>query len=379
MPTSGPLTDLKVLEFSALGPAPFACTLLSDMGADVVRIERAGAPDPIPTRYDARGRSSLHLDLKDADAIALCRRLAAEADILIEGNRPGVMERLGLGPERLRKANPKLVYGRMTGWGQDGPLAARAGHDINYLALSGALHAIGTPEKPIAPLNLCADYGGGAMFLVAGVLAATICARRTGRGQVVDAAMVDGAAMMMAMFYGSHSRGAWQDARGANLVDGFAPFYDTYECADGQWLCVGALEPQFFARLVDKIGADPAFVARQNDQAAWPEMRAAFTAIFRRKSRDAWCSCLEQHDVCVAPVLSLCEAPFHAHNVARDVFETEAGTVQPRPAPRFSQTPSRVQWPPRPIDQDSAAILERWQVPPAETDRLIAAGTIASR
>lgn len=357
----GPLVDMTVLEFASLGPGPFAGMMLADFGADVVRIDRVDAVDPPPTRADARGRHTLALDLKDSHAVAVCRRLAARADVVIEGHRPGVMERLGLGPEALLACNPALVYGRMTGWGQSGPLASTAGHDINYLAVSGALHAIGTPEKPIPPLNLGADYGGGAMVLLFGLLAAVHHARRTGEGQIVDAAMVDGTASLMSMFYGMHSHGGWSDVRGTNLLDGGAPFYDTYRCADDAWIAVGALEPKFFALLVEHIGADPNLVARQYDRSAWPGMRRAFEAIFRTRTQRAWCALLEHTDACFAPVLTLADAPQHPHLAARQVFAKNGAQVIPQPAPRLSRTPAIVPAPPRPIERDVDKVLHRWE------------------
>lgn len=357
----GPLADLKVLEFAAMGPAPFASMMLSDFGADVIRIERPEAIDPPPERVDARGRHSLAMDLKDPDAVSLCCRIAKRADVVIEGNRPGVMERLGLGPDDLHSTNPALVYARMTGWGQSGPLSASAGHDINYLALTGALHAIGTADKPVPPLNLGADYGGGAMFLLFGILAAVHHARRTGEGQVVDAAMVDGAASMMAMFYGMHSLGTWTDARGTNLFDGGAPYYDTYRCADGRWIAIGALEPQFFALLVDLIGADPRFVRRQTDRSCWPEMRETFAVIFASRTQREWCAALEGTDACFAPVLSLADAPRHPHLAARKVFAMHGTQAVPQPAPRLFRTPGRAPVAPRPIARNVEHVLARWQ------------------
>ncbi|MDY6945497.1 MAG: CaiB/BaiF CoA-transferase family protein [Pseudomonadota bacterium] len=359
----GPLADVKVLEFSGLGPAPFAAMMLSDLGADVLRIVRPGTEDPPPHRLDARGRRAIVLDLKSPAHVATCLQLAQSADVVIEGNRPGVMERLGLGPEPMLARNPRLVYGRMTGWGQHGPYAPTAGHDINYLALTGALHAIGTAEKPIPPLNLGADYGGGAMFLVSGILAALLHARGTGKGQVVDAAMTDGAAYLMTLFYGMFAAGRWQDQRSANLLDGAAPFYDTYRCADGKWVAIGSIEPQFYELLLEKTGARDELTEPQMKTSAWPQMKQRLQSIFAGKTRAEWCAILEHTDVCFAPVLSLAEAPQHPHNVARGTFVSSGGVTQPRPAPRFSQTPASIQWPPEAIEKDAESAIAAWRAP----------------
>ena len=359
--TRGPLAGVKVLEFSGLGPGPFAAMMLSDLGADVLRIVRPGTADPAPERLDARGRRAIALDLKQSEAVATCLELAQTAEVVLEGNRPGVMERLGLGPQQLLARNPRLIYGRMTGWGQDGPYAQTAGHDINYLALSGALHAIGTEEKPVAPLNLAADYGGGAMFLVSGILAALLHARATGEGQVVDAAMTDGAAYLMSLFYGMFAGGQWQDRRRSNLLDGAAPFYDTYRCADDQWIAIGAIEPQFYALLLEKTGAGKELSEPQMQRASWPQMQRRLREIFSTKTRAQWCAILEHTDACFAPVLSLSEAPQHPHNATRGTFVSSGGVVQPRPAPRFSATPSSIQWPPAPIERDASAAMAAWR------------------
>lgn len=368
---SGPLQGIKVLEFAGLGPGPFAGMMLSDMGADVLRIERKGAADPAPSRLDARGRRTIALDLKQPESVELCLKLCESAEVVFEGNRPGVMERLGLGPEVMLARNPRLVYGRMTGWGQAGLYALAAGHDINYLALSGALHAIGTEDKPVPPLNLAADYGGGAMFLIAGILAGVIHARATGEGQVVDAAMTDGAAYLMSLFYGMFAAGRWQDRRRANLIDGGAPFYDTYRCADGKWIAVGAIEPQFYALLLEKIEAGDRLPQPQMDQPSWPEMQQCLRDIFATKTRDQWCEILENTDACFAPVLSLAEAPQHPHNVARNTFVEVAGVIQPAPAPRFSATPSNIQAPPAPIGRNARKTLSDWGVDEAVIERFV--------
>lgn len=375
--TKGPLAGVRMVEFAGIGPGPFAGMMFSDMGAEVLRVARRGAGDAPPEQIDARGRRTITLDLKQADAVAFCLEICDRAEVVFEGNRPGVMERLGLGPETMLARNPRLVYGRMTGWGQSGPLAEAAGHDINYLALSGALHAIGPAEKPFPPLNLVADYGGGGMFLVCGILAALLHARANGQGQVVDAAMTDGAAYLMALIYGLLAAGQWSDSRGANLLDGAAPFYNTYQCSDGKWIAVGAIEPQFYALLLQKsgvIGIDP---TRQMDRRSWPETRAAFAALFASRSRGEWCAIMENTDACFAPVLSLGEAPDHPHNRARGTFTESGGVVQPAPAPRFSATSSAIQHPPRPAGAGVAETLERWGLPEARFARFLVPGDVA--
>ena len=378
MPRSGPLTGVRALEFAGLGPAPFCGMLLSDLGADVVRIDRKGSATLLG-RFDAtaRGRRSVALNLKRPEAVAAALKLMEGADALIEGFRPGVMERLGLGPEAALGRNPKLVYGRMTGWGQTGPLAQAAGHDITYLALSGALHAIGPAERPVPPLNLAADYGGGALYLAFGVLAGILSARETGRGQVIDCAMTDGAASLMAIFYSLKAAGLWDERRReANLLDGGAPYYRTYACADGEHVAVGAIEPQFYALLLEKAGlSDPAFAA-QNDRQAWPELREKAAAVFATRTRDEWCALLEGSDACFAPVLSMAEAPTHPHNAARGTFVERYGTVQPAPAPRFSATPGEIQGPPPETGEHTREALLDWGFAPDELDRLAAAGAI---
>ena len=366
--TTGPLSGLRVIEMAGIGPCPFAAMMLADMGAEVVRIERKpdpAMPNPYPTlgtKYDvmARGRRPLALDLKDPQARALLLGLVAKADALVEGFRPGVMERLGLGPDVCHARNPKLVYGRVTGWGQHGPLAQAAGHDLNYVALSGMLHAMGDPDRPPAPpLNLVGDFGGGGMMLAFGVVCAMLEARTSGRGQVVDAAMTDGAALLGAMMYGLRAHGSWSAARGANLLDGGAPFYATYACADGRFIAVGAIEPQFYARLLALAGAsDPAF-GRQWDSGDWPALKGKFAALFATRPRDAWCALLEGTDACFAPVLDMDEAPRHPHNAARRTFVDVDGVTQPAPAPCFSRTPGRAA-PVSAPGQDGASILADW-------------------
>jgi len=340
----GPLDGMRVIELASIGPGPMCAMLLADLGADVVRIDRlepSGLGVPTAPRFDvnARNRRSVALDLKAEAGRAALMRLVERADVLIEGFRPGVAERLGLGPEDCAARNPRLVYGRMTGFGQDGPLAQAAGHDLNYIALSGALHSIGPRGgRPVPPLNLVGDYGGGALYLAFGVMAALFERQRSGRGQVVDAAMVDGAASLMSIFYGLQAAGTWGAPRGENLLDGGAPFYDTYETADGRHVAIAALEPKFFAELVRRLGLEQRFVNRQYDRKLWPEMRAAIAAVVKTKTRDAWCAELEGSDACFAPVLSIDEAPRHAHAQARGAFVSVDGVVQPAPAPRFGRS-----------------------------------------
>jgi alpha-methylacyl-CoA racemase len=341
----GPLAGLRVIELASIGPGPFCAMLLADQGAQVVRIDRVepgGLGVPMPPAYDVAGRSrrSVALDFKQPAGREAALRLIDRADVLIEGWRPGVAERLGLGPEDCLARNPTLVFGRMTGFGQTGPLAQAAGHDLNYIALTGALHAIGAGDgKPAVPLNLVGDYGGGALYLAFGLMAALFERQRSGRGQVVDAAMVDGASSLLGLFHGLAACGQWDPQhRAANLLDGGAPFYDTYEAADGRHVSLGPLEPKFFAELARRIGLDTRYVARQYDRRLWPEMREAIAALVRSKTRDEWTALLEGSDACFAPVLTLAEAPAHAHARAREAFVDVAGVRQPAPAPRFSRS-----------------------------------------
>jgi alpha-methylacyl-CoA racemase len=341
----GPLAGMRVVELASIGPGPMCAMLLADLGADVLRIDRtepSGLGVPMDTRFDVSGRSrrSVALDFKQDSGRDAALRLIARADVLIEGWRPGVAERLGLGPEVCLARNPRLVFGRMTGFGQSGPLAHAAGHDINYIALTGALHAIGgAGAKPVPPLNLVGDYGGGALYLAFGLLAALFERQSSGRGQVVDAAMVDGASSLMSIFHGLAAGGRWNTAeRGVNLLDGGAPFYDTYATADGRWVAFGALEPKFFAEMAQRIGLDQRFVKRQYDQKLWPEMRAAITAIIAARSRDDWCALLEGSDACFAPVLALDEVGQHRHAAERGGYIEVGGVTQPAPAPRFSRS-----------------------------------------
>jgi len=361
---AGPLSGVKVLEMAGIGPAPMAAMMLAELGATVLRIDRrTGAAGGIerPTRFNfvLRGRRSISLDLKEPRALALVLRLVSRSDVLVEGFRPGVMERLGLGPQLCHDRNPRLVYGRVTGWGQDGPLAQAAGHDINYVALSGVLHAIGRGEQPpTIPLNLVGDYAGGSLYLVVGVLAALIEARRTGQGQVIDAAIVDGASHLATSLFGLMSAGLWSTKRGTNIADSGAWFYDTYECSDGHWVSIGPLEPKFLAELLARLGADPANFGSQLDPAAWPSAREQLARIFRSRTRQAWCELLEGTDACFAPVLSMPEAVQHPHMVHRRAFMDLDGQTQPAPAPRFSRWPQRAPLPPQATDADVGLALE---------------------
>lgn len=370
---------MRVVELAGLGPGPFAAMLLADLGADVVRIDRPGTtglPVPMPPEVDLlrRGRPSVALDLKHPDGIATAQALIARADVLIEGFRPGVAERLGLGPDECLGSNPRLVYGRMTGWGQHGPLSQLAGHDITYLAITGALSAIGRAGgPPQVPLNLVGDFGGGALYLVAGVLAALLEARTSGAGQVVDAAIVDGTAHLSTMLTGLVSAGLWSDARGTNLFDTGAPFYDVYETADGGWMAVGPLEKAFYAELVDRLAIADRAPADHLDPRQWPQLRRLLAEAFRGRTRDDWTALFEGTDACVSPVLSYAEAPEHPHLAARGTYVEHHGVVQPAPAPRFSRTPSALSAPP-PLraGADTRAALEAWGI--ADVDKLLASG-----
>ena len=362
---TGPLSGLKVVELAGIGPGPYAAMLLADMGAEVVRIERPGRQgSSVPPEQDVlrRNRRSVVLDLRDRRGVQAALELVAQADVLMEGFRPGVTERLGLGPDDCWALNPRLVYGRMTGWGQEGPLAAAAGHDIGYIAVTGALHAVGRADgPPIPPVNLVGDFGGGSLFLVTGVLAACWEAARSGRGQVVDAAIVDGASSLTGLLHGMMATGLWRDRRGANMLDGGVPWYDTYATSDGQWMAVGALEPQFYDELVRLLGIDPA-VADRSDPAGWPALRSALADAFAARTRDEWAEVFEGSDACVAPVLSLREAADHPHLAKRETFVEVGGVVQPAPAPRFSRTASALPDAPPAIGADTLEVLTAWGV-----------------
>lgn len=380
---SGPLTGIRVIELAGIGPGPMCAMLLADLGADVIRIDRpvqAGLGVPRRAReFDVlnRGRRSLAVDLKSPDGVETVLRMVAEADALIEGFRPGVTERLGLGPEDCAARNPKLVYGRMTGWGQDGPLASAAGHDINYIALTGALAAIGnTDGPPVPPLNLVGDYGGGALYLAFGVCAALLEAKNSGQGQVVDAAMVDGAASLLSSVFGLYASGAWELDRGTNILDSGSYFYGTYQCSDGEWISIAPIEGKFHAELLQRLGIDPADIPDQHDRTRWPELKQRMAEIFAAKSRDAWCEELEGTDVCFAPVLTMEEAKEHEHIKARGTLIEVEGVTQPAPAPRFSRTPGKVHRPVPGPGEHSREVLADWGWDAADIDRLVDSGAI---
>ncbi len=376
----GPLQGVRVVEIAGIGPGPFAGMMLADAGADVLRVDRVShvhaAADPAHDVL-SRGRRSVAVDLKQPDGAEVVLALVAGADALIEGFRPGVAERLGIGPDACLARNPALVYGRMTGWGQDGPWAARAGHDLDYIALAGALHPVGPADAPPPPpLNYVGDFGGGGLLLAFGLVSAVLAARTSGRGQVVDAAMIDGAAAQTAMVHGMLAAGLWRDEREANLLDGAAPFYRTYRCADGRFLAVGALEPQFYAELLDRLGLDPDEWP-QHDQSRWPAQRARLAERFATRTRAEWMAVFDGSDACVAPVLSLGEAPDHPHHRARATFVRHDGAVQPGPAPRFSGTPSQLRTGPPAPGAHTDDVLALAGYDPAAVTRLRAAGVVA--
>ena len=354
---SGPLAGFRIIEFAGIGPGPFACMMLADMGAEVVTLDRPGAGKSQKSAA-ARGRKVVELDLKNKAAIAQTLDLLERADALVEGFRPGVMERLGLGPDVVLARNPRLVYGRMTGWGQDGPLAQAAGHDINYISVTGALAAIGPAERPVPPLNLVGDFGGGALYLVVGVLAALLEAKKSGKGQVVDAAMCDGAASLMSMFYDFAATGRWTGKRESNFLDGGAHFYGVYQCACGNFVSIGSIEPQFYKLLRQLAGLSEDVFDAQMERGAWPALRQKLADVFRTKTRDEWCAIMEGTDVCFAPVLTIAEAPEHPHMAARKTFVKRHGITQPAPAPRFSRTPSAIR---EPMQADIADLARAWQ------------------
>jgi alpha-methylacyl-CoA racemase len=373
----GPLAGIRVVELAGIGPGPFAAMLLADLGAEVLRVDRPASSRPAWPTVLARGRRSVVVDLKHPDGAGVVLDLVASAAALVEGFRPGVAERLGIGPDACLARNPRLVYGRVTGWGQEGPWRLAAGHDIDYVAVAGALHPIGQAGgPPVPPLNLVGDFGGGGMLLALGVVAALLEAGRSGRGQVVDAAMVDGAALLTAQFHELLAGGLWREERGANLLDGGAPFYGVYETADGRHLAVGALEPQFFAELLRRLGLDAGDLPDQLDRDGWPVLRERLAGLFRTRTRDQWCELLAGTDACVAPVLGLGEAPAHPHNRARGTFVEVGGVTQPAPAPRFSRTPPGPPSPPAPPGAHTDQALADWGVDPGELARLRAAGAI---
>lgn len=354
----GPLRGVKILELAGIGPGPFCGMLLADMGAEVTRVDRISGANRRPKDVLTRGRKSIALDLKSPEGRDVVLRLCEKSDVLFEGFRPGVTERLGLGPDECMAVNPKLVYGRMTGWGQDGPMAQAAGHDINYIALAGALHAIGAKDgKPVPPLNLVGDFGGGGMVLAFGIVCALLEARESGKGQVVDTAMVDGAAVLMSMFFTMRSMGIFTDQRGSNMLDGGAHFYDTYETSDGKYVSLGSIEPQFYALLVEKAGLDKDEFSEQMNQNRWPEYKEKMTVVFKSKTRDEWCEIMQGTDICFAPVLSLGEVAEHPHNKARGTFLEVDGVLQPAPAPRFSRTAPEITGGSRIPGEDSRLVL----------------------
>jgi len=368
----GPLSGIKIIEVAGIGPGPFAAMMLSDMGADVIRVDRAanamgGDPANPPSDILNRGRRSIAIDLKSPRGMGVLMDLVAQADGLIEGFRPGVAERLGFGPGACAERNPKLVFGRMTGWGQDGPYAPTAGHDINYIALAGVLAHLGREgEKPTPPINLVGDFGGGGMLLAFGMVCALLEAQRSGSGQVVDAAMVDGSATLMMMMWAFSAMGIWSEEKGTNMLDTGAPFYDTFECSDGEYVSIGSIEPQFYAQLLELTGLEKTFSDRgeplphQMDKVQWPTLKERLSEIFLTKSRDEWCDVMEGTDVCFAPVLTMSEATQHPHNVARGTFVDVAGIVQPGPSPRFSRTEATIQRPPSYAGQHTFEVLDQW-------------------
>ena len=373
----GPLNGLRIIELAGIGPGPFCGMMLSDMGAEVIRVDRLTGASSRPKDVLARNRRSIAVDLKNPEGVEVVLRLCQSAAGLFEGFRPGVTERLGLGPDVCMGRNPKLVYGRMTGWGQEGPMAQAAGHDINYIGLSGALHAIGRPgEKPVPPLNLVGDFGGGGMLLAFGMVCGLLEAERSGKGQVIDAAMVDGAAALMAMFFTFRATGGFTDKRGTNLLDGGAHFYDTYETSDAKHICIGSIEPQFYALLLEKAGLDREKFKPQMDAKQWPALKAELTRVFKTKTQAQWCQIMEGSDVCFAPVLSIFEAPDHPHNKARNSFVSIDGVVQPAPAPRFSRTKPEISHGARRPGEDSAAVLKDCGFSAQEIKSLQASGIV---
>jgi alpha-methylacyl-CoA racemase len=378
----GPLEGLRIIEIAGIGPGPFCAMLLADMGADVVRVDRldsGGNPLERPARSQVmhRNRRSIAADLKHPDAIAAIRKMCVSADALLEGFRPGVMERLGLGPEDCARANPRLVYGRMTGWGQDGPMASRAGHDINYVALSGVLGMLGrSGERPAPPLNVIGDMGGGGLLLAFGIVCALLEARRSGRGQVVDASMVEGSALLASTVYELRAAGWWGERRGSNLLDSGAPFYEVYETADGGFMAVGAIEPQFYAALLDGLGLDAAHLPAQMDRTAWPQLKERIAGIFSTRTRAEWSETFEGTDACVTPVLTLAEAALHPHNTERRTFLRPDGALQAAPAPRFSRSRPEMRLPPPEPGEHSEAVLGEFGFGPEEIAALRRAGAI---
>jgi alpha-methylacyl-CoA racemase len=381
----GVLSGYKIVEFAGIGPAPMCAMLLADMGAEVLRIDRAedaklGISMDVKYSLLNRGRRSIAIDLKLPEGRAAAMRLVEKADAILEGFRPGVMERLGLGPDECLKRNPRLVYGRMTGWGQDGPLAHAAGHDINYIALSGVLASIGRKnEAPVPPLNLVGDFGGGGLYLALGVVAGLLEAQKSGKGQVIDVAMVDGAASLLTAVYGMHAAGMWVDRRGENILDTGAHFYDVYETSDGAYVAIGSIEGKFYAELLRLTGLEGQELPRQMDRTQWPALKKKLTEVFKTKSRAEWCKIMEGSEVCFAPVLNMAEAPKHPHNVHRGTFVEVEGVPQPAPAPRFSRTPSAIQRPPARPGEHTEEAMRDWGFSTAELEQLRGAGAIGVR
>ena len=381
----GPLKGLTVIEIAGIGPGPFAAMLLADMGADVIRVERPGgslfaAADNPRLDFLNRNKRCICVDLKNPDGVATVLDLVAKVDALLEGNRPGVMERLGLGPDACLAHNPALVYGRMTGWGQEGPLAREAGHDINYIALSGALHGIGRAgEKPAIPLNLVGDFGGGGLLLAFGLVCALLEAKNSGRGQVVDAAMIDGAATLMASTFAANQVGFWSDERGTNLLDSGAHFYEVYETADGKYISLGSIEPQFYAALLEKLGEDATYFANQFDTKNWPAMKERMAGIIRRKTRDEWDEVFTGANACYAPVLSMAEVRHHPHHRARGTFIDDGEVWQPAPAPRFSRTPGTIRHCAAEIGQDTVAVLREFGCSEEEITGKLESGAVQAK
>jgi len=379
----GPLKGVRIVEMAGIGPAPFCGMMLSDMGAEIIRVDRSdGADLGLPGREPRfevllRGRQSIAVDVKSEAGRDIVRRLVKDADALIEGFRPGVMERLGLGPQALWEANPRLVFGRMTGFGQDGPMAPRAGHDINYIALSGALHAIGQKGgPPTPPLNLVGDFGGGGMLLAFGVLCGILEARTSGKGQVVDAAMVDGASLLMAGIYGFLGGGMWKDERGENILDTGAPWYGVYETKDGKWVSIGSIEKRFYADLLERLGIAGEDLPKQHDRAGWPKLAKRYAEVFKTRTRDEWCAVFADSDACFAPVLAMKEVASHPHNALRSTFVERDGVVQPAPGPRFSRTPPAIAGPSKAAGTDSEAVLKAAGYTPSEIETLIKSGVV---
>ena len=381
----GVLSGYKIVEFAGIGPAPMCAMLLSDMGAEVLRVDRAEEANlgiPTEAKYGVlnRGRRSVAIDLKKKEGAEVALKLIAKADAVIEGFRPGVMERLGLGPEVCMARNPRLVFGRMTGWGQDGPLALAAGHDINYIALTGALHSIGRKgEAPVPPLNLVGDFGGGGVYLALGVVAGILEAQKSGKGQVIDVAMIDGASSLMAAIYGLRAAGRWTDERGENILDTGSHYYDVYETSDGKYISIGSIEPKFYTELLRLSGLQNEELPRQNDRPAWPALKDRVAKIFKTKTREEWCKIMEGSEVCFAPVLNMQEAPSHPHNRQRGTFVEVDGVVQPAPAPRFSRTPSAIQRPPAVPGEHTDEALRDWGLSATELSQLHSSGTIGAR